>query len=312
MTLRCCFFGSKSTKKTNTQTKIISLDEEPKSSVISSIPDQSNFVKVDFEDVRFTKKIGSGSASTVYLAYWNEKEIAIKRFKKLNNDYIDEKNIITKLRQCDTLNQYIVQYYGFIENKTGCYLLMEYMPKGDLSNYIFDASALSLVDTLTVAHHVAQGLKNLHQYKYIHCDIKPENILLTNDLCAKITDFDSSIPYNIETYTLHGTLGYLAPELLKASQDNIVPYSEKSDVYAFGMTFAEMINHESNYSDNEPKEEIDHAVVENNLRPRISDSCPVSIKNLLNLTWLEAPASRVSFTKIIEVIDVERNTMKLS
>ncbi|KAH7844877.1 hypothetical protein Vadar_032582 [Vaccinium darrowii] len=101
-----------------------------------------------------------------------------------------------------------------------------------------------------IALGTARGLAYLHsgcQQKIIHCDVKPENILLHDNIQAKLSDFGLSKLLRSEQSglftTMRGTRGYLAPEWLSSSA-----VSDKSDVYSFGMVLLEIVSGRKNCS----------------------------------------------------------------
>jgi serine/threonine protein kinase len=101
-----------------------------------------------------------------------------------------------------------------------------------------------------IALGTARGLAYLHsecEHRIIHCDVKPENILLHDNLQVKISDFGISKLLSPEQSalftTLRGTRGYLAPEWLTSS-----PISDKADVYSYGMVLLEIVRGRKNCS----------------------------------------------------------------
>ncbi|XP_059068807.1 G-type lectin S-receptor-like serine/threonine-protein kinase At2g19130 [Cryptomeria japonica] len=123
------------------------------------------------------------------------------------------------------------------------------MPNGSLNSFLFSQSedAEKVLDWKTrfeIALGTARGLVYLHEEcrdRIIHCDIKPENILLDSDLSPKVADFGLAKlvgrDFSRVLTTTRGTLGYLAPEWISG-----LPITPKVDVYSFGMTLLEIIS----------------------------------------------------------------------
>uniref|UniRef100_A0A2N9GXL2 Receptor-like serine/threonine-protein kinase n=1 Tax=Fagus sylvatica TaxID=28930 RepID=A0A2N9GXL2_FAGSY len=105
-------------------------------------------------------------------------------------------------------------------------------------------------ERVEIALGIARGLAYLHsgcEQRIIHCDVKPENILLHDNLQVKISDFGISKLLSREQSTfftaLRGTRGYLAPEWLTGT-----PISDKADVYSYGMVLLEIVTGRKNCS----------------------------------------------------------------
>ncbi|GLJ51263.1 hypothetical protein SUGI_1090400 [Cryptomeria japonica] len=123
------------------------------------------------------------------------------------------------------------------------------MPNGSLNSFLFSESedAEKVLDWKTrfqIAVGTARGLVYLHEEcrdRIIHCDIKPENILLDDDFNPKVGDFGLAKligrDFSRVLTTTRGTRGYLAPEWISG-----LPITTKADVYSFGMTLLEIIS----------------------------------------------------------------------
>jgi serine/threonine protein kinase len=151
----------------------------------------------------------------------------------------------------------IVALLGFCyENKRA--LIYEFMPKGSLDNFICKSGFPDVTCNLDwktmyqIAIGIARGLEYLHQgcsSRILHLDIKPQNILLDEDFCPKISDFGlakicqrkDSIVSMMGT---RGTIGFIAPEVFSRTYGGV---SHKSDVYSYGMLIIEMIGGRKNY-----------------------------------------------------------------
>ncbi|GAY32726.1 hypothetical protein CUMW_283910, partial [Citrus unshiu] len=117
------------------------------------------------------------------------------------------------------------------------------MGNGTLANLIFAIPKPDWNLRVRVSLEIARGLVYLHEecnVPIIHCDIKPQNILLDNYFSAKISDFGLSkllLSDQSRTHTMiRGTRGYVAPEWFKNA-----PVSAKVDVYSFGVMLLEII-----------------------------------------------------------------------
>lgn len=145
----------------------------------------------------------------------------------------------------------LVRLLGFCIEGSQRLLVYEYMPNGCLSSFLFKKSQrnheqhklLNWKTSFSIAVGTARGIVYLHEEckdRIIHCDIKPENILLDANFCPKVADFGMAKllgrEYSKVLTTMRGTRGYLAPEWLSG-----LPITVKADVYSFGITLLEII-----------------------------------------------------------------------
>ena len=173
--------------------------------------------------------LGKGAFATVYhLAtiyegeYFAAKELDKKRFMKnhqLDTRLENEMNIMQSLRHDN-----IVQYIDFVESKDYMYIIMEYIPGGDLQGYLSSHRTLQEEPAQAMTRQILDALHYLHQRNITHRDIKPDNILLSseNPFNVKLTDFGlSKVVKNNDTFlkTFCGTLLYCAPEVFPHYQN---------------------------------------------------------------------------------------------
>ncbi|KAF8055982.1 hypothetical protein N665_1279s0016 [Sinapis alba] len=155
---------------------------------------------------------------------------------------------------------HLVRLRGFCAEGAHRLLAYEFLAKGSLERWIFkrrDGDILLDWDTrFNIAVGTAKGLAYLHEdcdARIIHCDIKPENILLDDNFNAKVSDFGLAKLMTREQShvftTMRGTRGYLAPEWITN-----YAISEKSDVYSYGMVLLELIGGRKNYDPSESSE----------------------------------------------------------
>ncbi|KAM0855624.1 hypothetical protein ACQ4PT_049647 [Festuca glaucescens] len=194
----------------------------------------------------FTQELGRGAYGTVFkgiLANIN-KEIAVKRLEKMAEE--GEREFHREVRAiARTHHRNLLRLLGFCKESTCHLLVYEYMPNGSLANILFNWDVRSSWSKrVAIALDVARGLHYLHeeiQNPIIHCDIKPENILIDISGIAKIADFGlAKLLIGNQTNTLtgiRGTRGYLAPEWSKN-----IAITRKVDVYSYGIMLLEIIS----------------------------------------------------------------------
>ena len=150
---------------------------------------------------------------------------------------------------------------GFCVENHHRLLVNEFMNNGSLDKWIFSKDSVQpTLDWLTrrnIIHDIAKGLAYLHEecrQKIVHLDIKPQNILLDENLCAKVSDFGLSKSIDKDqnqiVTTLRGTPGYLAPEWLSSF------ITEKADVYSFGIVVMETICLRKNFAMSESEDRV--------------------------------------------------------
>ncbi|TVU08584.1 hypothetical protein EJB05_41993, partial [Eragrostis curvula] len=217
--------------------------------------ESGNLVAFKYGDVRratknFSERIGGGSFGSVYKGTLpgSSAAIAVKKLEGLL--CLGDKQFRNEVRTIGTIHHVnLVRLRGFSSSRGGERLLVyEYMPNGSLDKALFRrapvAPALSWRARFQIALGAARGLLYLHEGcrdRIIHCDIKPENILLDEDLVPKVADFGMAKlvgrDFSRVLTTVRGTIGYLAPEWISG-----VPITAKADVYSYGMVLMEIIS----------------------------------------------------------------------
>jgi len=162
-----------------------------------------------------------------------------KGIEKTEKEFTTELKIIGR-----TYHRNLVRLLGFCIEKDHRFLVFELMPNGALSRFLFkEGEKPSWIQRSEMALGIARGLRYLHEEcetQIIHCDIKPQNVLLDVNYTAKIADFGmSKLLKRDQTRTdtnIRGTMGYIAPEWLRSG-----PITNKVDVYSFGVMLIEII-----------------------------------------------------------------------
>ena len=191
---------------------------------------------LDFGGYSIIKRIGTGARSTIYLATNNQdgRKIALKRIfferpedsrvfeqteteyhvaRRINHPYVRKCYKLKKIRSMFKVREIL--------------LAMEFFDGKNLE----DSPTLSLGDVLLVFRMVASGLNAMHQYGFVHCDIKPNNILLSLAGSIKIIDLGQSCKIGTIKPRIQGTPDYIAPEQVKRK-----PLGPKTDIFNLGAT----------------------------------------------------------------------------
>ncbi|KAF8011929.1 hypothetical protein BT93_I0146 [Corymbia citriodora subsp. variegata] len=191
----------------------------------------------------FREQIGRGAFGTVYKGVIGEKMVAVKRLDKLlaegEREFQTEVEVIGR-----THHRNLVRLLGYCTDGTNRLLVYEYMSNGSLANVLFHSPESQPLwdERMEIARDIARGVLYLHEEcetQIIHCDIKPQNILMDENR-VKISDFGLAKLLNADqtrTFTgIRGTRGYVAPEWHRNQ-----PITVKADVYSFGIMLLEII-----------------------------------------------------------------------
>ncbi|KAG1369774.1 G-type lectin S-receptor-like serine/threonine-protein kinase LECRK2 [Cocos nucifera] len=193
----------------------------------------------------FKEQLGKGAFGTVFKGSLpnGERAIAVKRLERMVDE--GEREFQTEMRTIGrTHHKNLVRLLGFCDEGPNRLLVYEYMSNGSLADLIFKTERRPhWDDRVRIAVDVARGILYLHEEcdtRIIHCDIKPQNILMDGNWTAKISDFGLAkllTPRQTRTFTcIRGTRGYLAPEWHKNA-----PITVKADVYSFGIVLLEIV-----------------------------------------------------------------------
>lgn len=187
--------------------------------------------------------LGTGGMATVWLGYDTilDRKVAIKTFKIDANDTDAVKRFNREAKAVTSLSHpNIVSIYDVENEGDFYYLILEYVEGMTLKDYMAKNPKMPVETIVHIAKQIADGLSHAHQNGIIHRDIKPQNILMNNDLTCKITDFGIARAYGDTTLTqtnqMLGTVYYLSPE---QARGNVA--TAQSDIYSLGILIFEMI-----------------------------------------------------------------------
>jgi serine/threonine protein kinase len=194
----------------------------------------------------FSNKLGGGAFGSVFKGLLPEGTLVA--VKKLEGFRQGEKQFRAEVSTLGTIRHVnLIRLLGFCSERTRKLLIYEYMPNTSLDRYLFGSShqpVLSWSTRYQIVLGVARGLHYLHEKCrdcIVHCDIKPENILLSDTFVPKVADFGLAKlmghDFSRVLTTVRGSIGYLAPEWIAGTA-----ITTKADVYSYGMMLFEIIS----------------------------------------------------------------------
>ena len=194
---------------------------------------------------RIVKQIGRGGMADVYLAkdlILDGEEVAVK---VLRTNYQTDPIAVARFQRearamADLDHPHIVRITDIGEEDGQQYLAMEYVAGLDLKRYIKEHYPLSNEEAVHIMGQILLAMRLAHTRGIVHRDLKPQNILLTPDGTAKVTDFGIAVAFAetslTQTNSMLGSVHYLSPEQARGSKATV-----QSDIYAMGIIFYEML-----------------------------------------------------------------------
>ncbi|KAJ4724155.1 Receptor-like protein kinase [Melia azedarach] len=209
--------------------------------------DKKNVFILELADATrgFKEELGRGAFGIVYkgiIGTGSSNLVAVKKldrmFRDSDKEFKAEVNVIGQ-----THHKNLVRLLGFCDEGQNRLLVYEYLSNGTLASFLFGDSKPNWNMRTEIAMGIARGLLYLHEEcctQIIHCDIKPQNILLDDFYTARISDFGLAKLLTLDqshtSTAIRGTRGYVAPEWFRN-----MPVTVKVDVYSFGVLLLEII-----------------------------------------------------------------------
>ncbi|KAK6939796.1 Protein kinase domain [Dillenia turbinata] len=221
----------------------------------SGAPVQFSYKELQRATKGFKEKLGEGGFGAVYRGILaNRTVVAVKQLEGIEQGEKQFRMEVATISSTHHLN--LVRLIGFCSEGRHRLLVYEFMKNGSLDNFLFvteeqSGKFLDWEHRFNIALATARGITYLHEECrdcIVHCDIKPENILLDENYNAKVSDFGLAKLINPKDHryrtltSVRGTRGYLAPEWLAN-----LPMTSKSDVYSYGMVLLEIVSGRRNF-----------------------------------------------------------------
>jgi serine/threonine protein kinase len=258
---------------------------------------------------RLDKKIGRGSMGTVYRAIQISlgREVALKVLDyNLSKDIKFVRSFLNEARAAGQLNHPNVVQVHDVTEAEGYYLLsMEYIAGGSLKEMLVEKTRIDIKDGIAIILCISRALEFAEKKKVIHCDIKPDNIMLNNPEEAKLADLGIAKKTRGKKVTqdgkVFGSPNYIAPEQAKGeSIDNRV------DIYSLGITAYEMFSGKVPFTGTSSNEIIKKHIYEKpKPLPELVSKMPEELWNIIAKMIAKSPDER--YTSAIEITEILEN-----
>jgi len=254
--------------------------------------------EIDYSELVLEYEIGRGAYGEVWRGKWRGADIAIKKLLS-SLDQTHQKEFLEEAKVMSTLRNHpnVVIFMGVTQSPL-C-LITEFLGGGSLLNYLHDHPDTEIETKMKIVKGIASGMLHLHSENIIHRDLAVRNILLTDKLIPKVSDFGLS-RYIVEnegiTQTDVGPLKWMSPEAILQKV-----YSPASDVWSFGVLLYEI------FSNKAPYEGLDavqagYDVCHNDLRLSPPENAPEIIKTIMRECFQTDPSKRPLFPKINDIL----------
>ncbi|KAL5559980.1 hypothetical protein UlMin_036191 [Ulmus minor] len=293
----------------------------------SGAPVQFSYKELQRSTKGFKEKLGAGGFGAVYRGILaNKTVVAVKQLEGIEQGEKQFRMEVATISSTHHLN--LVRLIGFCSEGRHRLLVYEFMKNGSLDNFIFTADEnsgrlLNWEYRFNIALGTARGITYLHEECrdcIVHCDIKPENILLDDNFCAKVSDFGLAKLINPKDHryrtlkSVRGTRGYLAPEWIAN-----LPITSKSDIYSYGMVLLEIVSGRRNFEvsaeTNQKKfsvwayEEFEKGNIRGILDKRLADDQDIDmaqVRRAIEVSfWCiqEQPSYRPQMGKVVQMLE---------
>ncbi|KAF2075905.1 hypothetical protein CYY_002796 [Polysphondylium violaceum] len=257
---------------------------------------------IDIKQIRLGERIGKGNFGEVYKGYWRGSQVAIKKLPAHNvkenvlKEFHREIELMKNLRHPN-----VIQFLGSCTIPPDICICTEYMPRGSLYGILHNEQIqLPWALVIRMCIDAARGIIYLHSSNpvILHRDLKSHNLLVEENWKVKVGDFGlSTIEQTTATMTACGTPCWTAPEVLRNQR-----YTEKADVYSFGIVLWECATRCDPYAGIPPFQVI-FAVGREGLRPPTPKSGPPEFIRIITECLSENPQQRPSMESVLNRLE---------
>lgn len=270
--------------------------------------------KISYRSLRLDKLIAKGANGEVRRGEYAHQTVAIKRLLlEMRDDircieYFAKEIHIASILEHPNIVRFIGVSWRLLSELC---MVSEFLPQGDLAHYLASPASQSLTwktEKISLASDIASALVYLHSLVpvIIHRDLKSLNVLLTDSLEAKLSDFGLSRERTFEETMTSGvgTLLWTAPEILRGDR-----YSEKADIYSYGVVLSELDTCLPPYKLNEElvrgktkSFELLPMIRNGRISPRFSPTVPPALFSLAQLCLDQNPERRPNAMQIVYIL----------
>lgn len=256
------------------------------------------------------RQLGQGAQGTIWHIRYHGMDAAAKYPHDTNSKSEIRQMVHGAKLQRQVRHPNILLIYDIIKTDTLPIIVMGLAPKGDLRD--LQGIPIPKPLQLRIASEVASALNALHTHEppIAHRDVKGANILFTEDLHVRLSDFDMAllVPSPLPP-GLWGTPGFIAPEVIASES-----YDHQVDIFSFGSVLYEITHGELPFS-KELDEKMSNRdwtdavmqITKQGLRPPLDPTlCPPEMQRLINDCWAAKPEARPSMTQVMRRLEAMR------
>ena len=257
---------------------------------------------IPYSQLTLGQKLAKTAHADVHLSTSQQVQVVIKEFRLSWMNAEGEKEFVKEAQIIAQLNHpHVVRLFGICNEPSHYCLVIEYVAKGALQTLLASTEPLTWQTRLQIGYDMTLGLAYLHEQKILHRDMKSGSVLIDEGYRAKLTDFGLA---KVKDATLmnssargRSSLAWSSPELF----DDPPNYSEKSDIYALGMTFWELCSRQTPYAEWTNPAIIMKKIYREKL-PSIPSDTPAPFAMLIRACWNHYAEVRPLCPEILECL----------